>query len=84
MQGGTQHGPSFGNALPQGLIQHKASSYMYTYIYCQDFIFFKWKIPLLCRESIMLCKVPCAQKHDLDKLGIPTHAPMFFFNSFAM
>jgi hypothetical protein len=29
MQGGTKHGPSFGNALPQGLIQHKASSYIY-------------------------------------------------------
>jgi hypothetical protein len=48
MEGGTKHGPSFGNALPEGLIQHKASLYIYIYIYIyiwQDF-FFKMKTSL--------------------------------------
>jgi hypothetical protein len=59
MQGGTKHGPSFGNALPEGLIQLKASSYIYIYVFVRIY-FLKLKIPLLCRESIMLCEVPCS------------------------
>jgi hypothetical protein len=44
MQGGTKHGPSFGNALPEGLIQHKASLYIYINIF-SGFIFLNEKFP---------------------------------------